>query len=82
MRRIKYFHKLTEQEYKEKLAGKLTYGEVDVLYPQPKWCSHPQATWGVMGCWSLVSFMVKNKAYCKDCECLITTRRANDQDRL
>lgn len=71
MRRIKYFHKLTKEEYLEKIDGKLTYEQCDILYPQPKWCGYPEATWGILGCWSLIYFKVTGKDFCRKCEYFI-----------
>ena len=65
---IKFFHELTEPEFKKDIAGKLTHQEVAEKYPQPKWCSYPEATYGVAGCWSLVGFIVTGEDYCKSCE--------------
>lgn len=66
---IKYFHELTEAEYKEKVDGKLTYAECDRDYPQPVWCGYHNATWGLLGCWSLTDFLVTGEGYCKNCDC-------------
>jgi len=66
---IKYFHELTEAEFEALVAKKLTYEELVKNYPQPKWCGYPKATAGVLGCWSLMDFMVTGEAYCKDCDC-------------
>jgi len=64
---IKYFHELTEKEFKELLKKKLTWGELAIDYPQPIWCDYPDALLGMMGCWSLMDFMVKDETYCEDC---------------
>jgi len=64
---IKFFHKLTREEFNALVVKELTWGEVAKDYPQPKWCGYPNAVGGVMGCWSLMDFMVKGKAYCKSC---------------
>jgi len=76
---IKYYHELTEQEFKDKVAGKLTYGECASDYPQPSWCSYPQATWGMMGCWSLIGFMVTGEEYCKDCDCYVAPKPGQEE---
>jgi hypothetical protein len=70
---IKYFHELTKREFEgiRKKNPRMTYGECAKLYPQPPWCNYPDATFGVMGCWSLLGFMVTGKDYCRDCECFI-----------
>ena len=64
---IKFFHKLTKGEFEVLITKKLTWEEVAKDYPQPKWCGYPDAVSGVMGCWSLMAFRVKGKAYCKCC---------------
>jgi hypothetical protein len=66
---IKYFHELNEQEYNDNINGKMSYGECAEKYPQPLWCTYPDATFGLMGCWSLNDFMVTGEDYCKDCDC-------------
>ena len=65
---IKYFHELTEREYKALVEKKQTWAEFAKDYPQPAWCSYPSAVCGVMGCWSLMGFMVKDEGYCKNCD--------------
>ena len=68
---IKYFHELTEDEFKEILRQKITWGECAKEYPQPVWCGYPDAVAGVMGCWSLMDFKVYGRNFCKHCECYI-----------
>lgn len=76
---IKYCHELTKEEYEKLGDGKksgLTFAEFAELYPQPIWCSYPDATFGTMGCWSLLDFdnghsMVTGEKYCKGCDCYI-----------
>ncbi|KKN73840.1 hypothetical protein LCGC14_0396420 [marine sediment metagenome] len=65
---IKYFHTLTEKEFTKISKRKITWGQCAKDYPQPKWCSYPDAVNGIMGCWSLVGFMVTGKDYCKNCD--------------
>ena len=65
---IKYFHELSKEEF-SLLVGKITYGELAEKYPQPEWCTYPEATAGMMGCWSLVGHMVTGKEFCKNCDC-------------
>lgn len=66
---IKYFHELTEAEFKAIVESKqYTWKQLAKDYPQPEWCQYPDATSGVMGCWSLMSHMVTGKEYCKGCE--------------
>ncbi len=67
---IKYFHELTKKEFKKLCKGKPeTWDEFARNYPQPIWCSYPEAVAGIMGCWSLVGFMVTGEDYCKNCDC-------------
>lgn len=67
---IKHFHELTKEEFKEIVdSKKYTWEQLSKDYPQPEWCGYPDATQGTMGCWSLVSHMVKDRDYCKNCEC-------------
>ena len=65
---IKFFHELTNEDFKQKVAGKMTWGELAEQYPQPKWCTYPKATLGIFGCWSLISFWVTSEDYCEGCE--------------
>jgi hypothetical protein len=67
----KYFHELSEDEFKELVKSKITYKQLEIDYPQPIWCDYPNATRGEMGCWGLVYFRVHNdgESYCKNCEC-------------
>ena len=66
---VKYFHKLTRKEFKKLCKEKLTWEDCAKRYPQPVWCHYPDALRGVMGCWSLVGFMVTDEDYCKNCDC-------------
>jgi len=63
---IKYFHELTKEEFK-KLVGTITYKQLAKDYPGPPWCTHPDVTEGVMGCWSLMNHKV-NRDFCKSCD--------------
>ena len=65
---IKYFHELTKEEYEEILKQKLTWANAQELYPQPIWCSYPEAVCGDMGCWSLMDFRITGRVSCKRCE--------------
>jgi hypothetical protein len=73
----KYFHELTndEVEYSIDLMPWLTYQQFDQVHPQPRWCGYPEATMGLMGCWSLIGFKVTGRDYCKDCDCYIKNQR-------
>jgi hypothetical protein len=73
---IKYCHELTLEEYKVIIKNGITYGKFAEDYPQPVWCSYPDATEGMMGCWSLLDFddgksLVTGRNYCKNCDCYI-----------
>lgn len=79
--KIKYFHELTKGEFIELTKKKSTWAECAKDYPQPIWCSYPNAVCGDMGCWSLMSFgdternFVTGRNYCKTCACYIKKRR-------
>ncbi|HDY68991.1 MAG TPA: hypothetical protein ENH85_14525 [Candidatus Scalindua sp.] len=64
----KYFHELTKKDYFELAKRGITYKKLAKLHPQPKWCGYPNATEGVMGCWSLTSFMINSENDCKKCD--------------
>ncbi len=74
---IKYFHELTKAEFNELLKTKTSWEPCAKDYPQPIWCSYPDAVCGEMGCWSLMSFnkdgtnWVTGRKYCKGCDCYI-----------
>ena len=68
---MKYFHELTKKDYKKLVKEKITYEELAKRHPQPPWCNYPNATNGIMGCWSLTDFRIKKREDCKGCECLI-----------
>lgn len=65
---IKHFHELTRKEFEDLIDSKITYGQLAIDYPQPKWCRYPEATNGDLGCWSLMSFRVTGKDFCKKCD--------------
>jgi hypothetical protein len=80
---IKYFHELTAEEYKELVDSKeYTYEKLAKDYPQPEWCNYPEATQGVMGCWSLMNHMVKGREYCINCECCVDYVEPNKQPKI
>jgi len=68
---VKPFHELNEDEFKEIIKEGMTWKECAEKYPQPDWCGYPDAVCGVMGCWSLMSFMVTGREYCKNCDCYL-----------
>lgn len=74
---IKYFHELTDDEYKALMDGSFTWEGVAKLHPQPQWCGYPDALAGAMGCWSLVHRDKPiSKAWCSTCECYKETSNA------
>jgi|WetSurMetagenome_2_1015567.scaffolds.fasta_scaffold02633_9 hypothetical protein len=42
----------------------MTYDEILI----PEWCNEITPNNGLLGCWSLISGMVKSKKHCKNCE--------------
>lgn len=63
----KYFHELTEKEYRAILAEGITYGELAEKYLRPSWCDYPDAL-SPLGCWSLTGGKVTGEDYCKNCD--------------
>lgn len=68
---IKFFHQLSEDEFKVLCDTKMTWEECAREYPQPQWCGYPEAVQGVMGCWSLMDFLVTGRSFCRHCDCYI-----------
>lgn len=60
----KYFHELTNEEFKEAIKKKMVYED----FKQPYWCCYPNALNWEMGCWSLTERLIKSKEDCKDCD--------------
>jgi hypothetical protein len=50
---MKYLHEATDEEIQADLDARITNREFADKYTQPEWCNYPDATLGVMGCWSL-----------------------------
>ncbi len=73
----KYFHELTEKEFKKLQKTHMTWDECAKEYPQPLWCNYPDAVQGLMGCWSLMSFdkngknWITGRRYCQKCDLYI-----------
>jgi hypothetical protein len=70
---IKYYHELKKEEFLWLVEEKTTYSEVEKDFPQPPWCSYHQATFGIMGCWSLTDWesgysTVTGEDFCKTCD--------------
>ena len=68
---IKYFHELTDEEFKKVIDSKITVKELSEKYPQPPWCTYPNALNGLMGCWSLTHRKGISKEYCSGCDAFI-----------
>jgi len=66
---IKYFHELTEREFKELRKRKITWDEFAIDYPRPIWCDYHDALLGMKGCWALLDLMVKDERDCENCCC-------------
>lgn len=71
---IKYCHELTKEEMDALIKSGITYSEFGEKYPQPEWCNYHNATYGDIGCWSLIDFSsghsrVTDEEYCKTCDC-------------
>ena len=78
---IKYYHELTKEEFAKLEEQKLTWGQVAKDYPQPKWCSYPEAVNGVMGCWSLMDYRVTGRDFCRNCEHYIKRRYTRKESK-
>lgn len=72
---IKFFHELTKSEFKNLVKKKITYGELAKKYPQPTWCGYPDATQGMMGCWSLMDQKIKSIKDCAGCDLILTAAK-------
>jgi hypothetical protein len=70
---IKSFHELTKKEYFGLIKNGYTYEHLARDYPQPEWCDYTDATAGQMGCWSLMSFMIKDINSCAKCDYCLKT---------
>ena len=60
----KYFHELTNEEFKEAIKKKMVYED----FKKPDWCYYPNALNWEMGCWSLTERLIKSKEDCKNCD--------------
>ena len=58
-----YWHQLTDQEQSVAKVSRVRYKQ----FKQPPWCHYPEATAGVMGCWSLVFGYIHRRLDCKGC---------------
>lgn len=65
---IKYYHELTQEEYNKIFKTGITWGELSATYPQPDWCSYPDAVCGEIGCWALVGGCIREVEHCKRCD--------------
>lgn len=66
---MKYFHELTDKEFQTLMKDGITWNHLPQIHPQPEWCQYSNALDGPMGCWSLTTRRVKNKDFCKRCDC-------------
>ena len=64
----KYLHLITDYEWKKMVARGHTWGWLMKHFLQPRWCGHPDALQGAMGCWSLIYRYVKSENYCRNCD--------------
>lgn len=64
----KPFHELTKEEYAELVEARMTYDEIAEQHPQPEWCIYPLATYGFLGCWTLMSFAISGPEDCRGCD--------------
>jgi hypothetical protein len=64
----RYLHELPVGAQKAVLRSNMKVGEFMKKWKQPDWCKYPDATEGIMGCWSLMSGYVTGPEYCKGCD--------------
>lgn len=67
-RRKPYFHLIPDDQWERMKASGMKWEQVMREYAPPAWCGYPSAV-DPMGCWSLVGRMVKDRAYCTQCDC-------------
>lgn len=61
----RFFHELTDEEFKRAVSENKTYAD----FMQPAWCSYPYALdWG-MGCWKLTERGIRCEEDCRNCDC-------------
>ncbi|MEN6623828.1 MAG: hypothetical protein ABFD50_20045 [Smithella sp.] len=65
----KYFHELSDEEYKALIKSKITYDQLLKSYAQPDWCNYSVALEGIIGCWALIGREIKSETDCKECDC-------------
>lgn len=73
---VKFFHELTRDEFNKLCETGISWGECAKEYPQPEWCSYPNAIQGVMGCWYLMEFKVRGRPSCRGCAYYIEKSKA------
>lgn len=72
MKKRKYFHEISNEEFDKLVEDKVTIGTILKKYLQPDWCTYPKALAGKWGCWSLVSGDTRkkiSKKFCRNCDC-------------
>ena len=63
-----YFHEITDSEWNDMKAKKITWEEVMKNYQAPSWCAIGGEAVDPMGCWSLVGRKIKTISDCENCE--------------
>lgn len=68
---MKYFHEMTEHEFKK--LGRKKWSEIAEEYTGPLWCKMQDEAVDGFGCWSLISFkdgksLVTGEDFCKECD--------------
>lgn len=61
----RFFHELSDEEFKQAISEKKTYGD----FMQPAWCSYPYALDWDMGCWKLTERGIRREEDCRNCDC-------------
>jgi hypothetical protein len=68
---MKYFHEISNEEYKALEQSGAKWNEVMEEYNQPVWCDYPDALAGAMGCYSLTLRTGVSLDYCHNCDCCV-----------
>jgi hypothetical protein len=66
---MKYFHEITDKEYKEMLKKRHDYKWLQKNYNRPKWCIMHAALISD-GCWALLNRDIKEVKDCEGCDYL------------
>lgn len=65
---VKFFHEVSDTQWKFLLLKGGTWRELQQEYRQPTWCTYPGGLDGMRGCWSLTGRMVTGEDYCRSCD--------------